>query len=110
MTSSYGFAISGDLCVLSFDLSTQYTWATANNQCNDYVGENSADWRLPNAAELANLRATMPSLLPQSDHYWSSNEHSDVDFDKQRWYVDTSAAAYYMRRTAVLYARCVRSL
>jgi hypothetical protein len=102
LTGSYGFAVSGDLCLAQADQSSSlHAWKDA--KCSD-LGNG---WRLPNIAELGNLQSSRASY-GMALAYWSSTEESNT----YAWYWSyTNSYASYTGKTSIAYrVRCVRSL
>jgi hypothetical protein len=76
LTGSYGFAVSGNLCLAQADQGSPstYLWETAKTQCSNL----GTGWRLPNIAELGNLQSSRTSYGMFNLFYWSSTEENGV--------------------------------
>jgi hypothetical protein len=106
LTDSYGFSVSGDLCLAPADQGSPstYNWPNAKAQC-DNLGD---DWRLPNIAELGNLQSSRTSYGMDQFRYWSSTEWNSTG--AWYWYYNHNFTYWDGKSLNRTYARCVRSL
>ncbi|MDR2621847.1 MAG: DUF1566 domain-containing protein, partial [Dysgonamonadaceae bacterium] len=110
LTGTYGFAVSGDLCLAVKDQGSPstYTWTNANTQCSNLNTGDQTGWRLPNIAELGNLQSTRKDYGMNQNYYWSSTGRATSTY-MWRWRYNTSNA-YFYDRAVLNYVRCVKSL
>ncbi|OLN26928.1 hypothetical protein DVDV_2387 [Desulfovibrio sp. DV] len=95
---------------------TALTWKNALSHCEGATTGGYSDWRLPNIRELVSL-VDYTTYAPAfdvtyfsgaSDAYWSGSTR--YGHGNNGWYVDfdTGSSGYYISKSYLGYARCVR--